>query len=128
STFSRQNLTRIEICAGMPAEAFRALGSLLALTEVIISPDNPYVKMSNGLVLTADGTETVGNIGNLTEVVMPDRVTSIRENYMGFTILLLMKTESLHIGAGISDELARKILFGAIAPGATEVLKYITVS
>lgn len=128
STFSRQNLTRIEIGAGMPAEAFRALGSLLALTEVIISPDNPYVKMSNGLVLTADGTEIVGNIGNLTEVVIPDSVTSIRENYMGVTILLLMKTESLHIGAGISDDLARKILFGAIAPGATEVLKYITVS
>lgn len=42
--FSSPNFTRIEIGAGMPAEAFRELCSLSALTEIVISANNPYVK------------------------------------------------------------------------------------
>lgn len=134
--FSSPNFTRIEIGAGMPAEAFRELCSLSALTEIVISANNPYVKMADGLVLTADGTEIVGNIGNLTEVVIPDNVTSIREDeYWGGLTISLNKAESIHFGAGISRDTALAMLLGIyydeyeeFVPGATSVLQYITVS
>ena len=97
----------------MPAEAFRELCSLSALTEIVISANNPYVKMADGLVLTADGTEIVGNIGNLTEVVIPDNVTSIREDeYWGGLTISLNKAESIHFGAGISRDTALAMLLG----------------
>ena len=127
-------LSHIEIGAGVPASEFRALCTLSGVTDVVISPDNPNVVMSNGLVLSADGATIVGNLSGVEEVIIPDSVTSVLEDlYWGGTVLGLPNATSLHIGSGMTRDEVTKTLLGIsygmdFISGTTEVLACVTVS